>query len=471
MFEPGHPVERGVWAMHLLPLLLAPWLFGSNRDWLWTWLLALAMLSSILAVSLCHFDARRHQHIKERGRTLFRIWLLILLTLLLTLLLAPWLDLADARASFRTSLMLAGIGLHGMILALLCHSRRRLRWTLMAIFINGAILAMSGLVVALSGLEWSWFGIRLDPISVARVPFINRNHFAGYLAVCGAIGFGLLCADLSSPGASETWAQRLRRLVALLLSRKLFVRTLLVVIVIALIVSQSRLGNLAFGIALALAGALAVVFWRPLPPGLLPLVISIFALDVLLAGSWFGLERLQQRLEQTTILASAETALESPSGVIQSPNRSGVEPSDAERFRVAASSLKLLPGHWLFGNGVGGYRAAYAAYKPDSVTLHYQHAHNDWVQTLVERGLLGTLLVGAMVLVAVHSCIHVLRHRQDRLLRGTAVGLLCAYAVVGLHALGDFNLQIPAYLWLVHVLLALSVNVLALPERATVKLT
>lgn len=473
MFDPGHPVERSIWGLHLVPLLLAPWLFGANRDWIWPWLLAGSMLTTLAAMWCCRFDARRHQHIQERGRVLAFVWLAMMLLLLVTLALSPWLGLADVRASLKTTLMLAGMGLHAMILALLCHSRRRLRWSLMLIFVNGAILAMTGLVVALSGLDWSLLGIQLDPVSVARAPFINRNHFAGYLAVCGALGFGLLCADLNSRNYTETWGQRIRNLLALLLSRKLFVRTLLVVIVIGLIVSQSRMGNLAFGLALAVVGAIAVWRWRPLPPGLLPLVVSIFVIDVLLAGSWFGLDRLQQRFRDTSVLASAESGL-AQSGVASSAAQSapsGTEPSDSERVRVAASSLKMLSGHWLFGIGVGGYRAAYGAFKPDSVLLHYQHAHNDWVQTLVERGLLGMLAVVAALGFAVHACLRVLRRRDDKLLRGSAVGLLTAYAVVGIHALADFNLQIPAYLWLVHVLLALSVNVLALPERSTVKLS
>ncbi|AVP97356.1 hypothetical protein C7S18_09190 [Ahniella affigens] len=473
MFDPGHPVERGIWGLHLLPLLLAPWLFGANRDWIWPWLLTAGMLSTVAAILFCRFDARRHQHIQERGRLLGFAWLTIMLLLVLSLVLAPWLGLADVRASLRTTLMLGGMGLHTGVLGMLCHSRRRLRWTLMAIFINGAVLAMTGLAVALSGLDWSLLGIQLDPVNVARAPFINRNHFAGYLAICGALGFGLLCADLNSHSYPETWGQRFRNVLVLLLSRKLFVRTLLVVIVIGLIVSQSRMGNLAFGLALAVVGAVAVWRWRPLPPGLVPLVASIFVIDVLLAGSWFGLDRLQQRFRETTVLASAESGLAGDS--LQIPVRpatpTGTEPSDSERVRVAASSFKLLSGHWLLGVGVGGYRAAFGEFKPDSVLLHYQHAHNDWVQTLVERGLLGMLMVLATLMFAVHACLRVLTRRDDKLLRGSAVGLLTAYAVVGTHALADFNLQIPAYLWLVHVLLALSVNVLALPERSMVKLS
>lgn len=467
MFEPGHPIERGLWLCHVLLVALAPWLLGANRDWIWAWLAGAGLALAALTAASCRLDSRRHEELLRRGRPLFWIAIGILIVQGLGILLAGPLGFADVRASARSLLWQCAVTAVAIGLVLLTHSRRRLRWVLMIWFANAAAIAMTGITMSLAGIDVALFGIPLDSGPVARVPFINRNHFAGYLAVAGAIGFGLLCADLSRDGRAESWRERLSRWLSLLLSRKLLVRTLLVVVVVGLVVSQSRMGNLAFALAIALGGVVAVLFWKPRPPALVPLVLSIFVIDVILAGSWFGLDRLQERFRDTTVIASVEQAATEvvPGAAIPAAPSGGTEPSDGERARVALSSLQMLPGHWLLGIGPGGWRAAFPEFKPDTVHLHYQHAHNDWVQMLVERGIIGFGLWLALLVLAARLCLRALRHREDRLLRGAAVGILTALTAMGIHALADFNLQIPAYWLFVHVLLALSVNVVALPER------
>lgn len=467
MSDPGHPLERALWLGHVLLVAIAPWLLGANRDWLWAWIAAAGFLLAAVTAATCRFDSRRHAELIRRGRPLFWIAVGMMLVQMLGVLLAGPLGFADVRASQRALVWQGALTAVAVGLVLLTHSRRRLRLALMIWFGNAAAIAMTGITTSLAGIDVSLFGIALDAGPVARVPFINRNHFAGFLAVAGAIGFGLLCADLSRDGRAESWRERLSRWLSLLLSRKLLVRTLLVVVVVGLVVSQSRMGNLAFALAIAFGGVVAVLFWKPRPPALVPLVLSIFVVDVILAGSWFGLDRLQQRFRDTTVVASVEQAAAdvvpgAPAATIPS---GGTEPSDGERARVALSSLGMLPGHWLFGIGPGGWRAGFGEFKPESVHLHYQHAHNDWVQSLVERGLLGFGLWVALLVLAARLCLRTLRHREDRLLRGAALGILTALSAMAIHALADFNLQIPAYALFVHALLALSVNVAALPER------
>ncbi|MBK8285851.1 MAG: O-antigen ligase family protein [Ahniella sp.] len=464
MFDHGHPVERCLWLAQVLLVALAPWLLGSNRDWIWPWIAAAALLFGAATLALCRFDSRRHEQLVRKGRRLFWVAVAGLLLMLVVALLAGPLGVADARAVPRQWVWSLALLILTSSLVLLTHSRRRLRWVLMIWFGNAAALAMFGLVTTLSGVDFSLFGIQLDATSVARGPFINRNHFAGYLAVAGGLGFGLLCADLSPRLYDESWRQRMARWLALLLSRKLLVRTLLVVVVIGLIVSQSRMGNLAFAGGIAIAGLLALWFWRPWPPALLPLVLSIFVIDVIIAGSWFGLDRLQQRFQDTTVVASVELAAGEAAG--QAPVTGSVEPSDGERVRVALGSLGMLRDHLWLGVGAGAWRSGFGEFKPATVHLHYQHAHNDWVQLLVERGVLGFLLYVALLGLAVKYCIKVLRDREDRLLRGAAVGILAGLSAMVIHGLADFNAQIPAYALFIHVLLGLSVNVAALPERS-----
>lgn len=74
----------------------------------------------------------------------------------------------------------------------------------------------------------------------------------------------------------------------------------------------------------------------------------------------------------------------------------------------------------------------------------YAHAHNDYVQFLIEAGIPGAVLLAAMAtLVGIHA-LRLLRNRSDRLVGGIAFGCLMAMIAIGIHSFTDFNLQIPA---------------------------
>ncbi|MDN3684756.1 hypothetical protein QW180_18940 [Vibrio sinaloensis] len=80
----------------------------------------------------------------------------------------------------------------------------------------------------------------------ANGTFIYHNHLANYLMMCLSLGAGLLVSQLHvSPAGS--WHVRIQRWVSgVISSKKMFVRSALVVMVIALVMTRSRMGNTAF---------------------------------------------------------------------------------------------------------------------------------------------------------------------------------------------------------------------------------
>ncbi|NCO45844.1 MAG: O-antigen ligase family protein, partial [Vibrio sp.] len=99
--------------------------------------------------------------------------------------------------------------------------------------------------------------LNLDHSIIFKLPLGNRasgsfvyhNHLANFLMLNLCIGFGLLIAKLDS--SHKTGFRNItKQFLAVLLSDKAFVRLGLVIMVIALVLTRSRMGNMAFFIAL-----------------------------------------------------------------------------------------------------------------------------------------------------------------------------------------------------------------------------
>jgi O-antigen ligase len=260
---------------------------------------------------------------------------------------------------------------------------------------------------------------------------------------------GLLAAQLGQGAGESGWRAGLRGLAGILLGPRAWLRGALALAVIGLVMSASRMGNLSFFLALGTGAAAALALWRPRPRALVWLFASLVAVDVALLGSWFGLDRVAQRVRETTI----ETA--------PAPGRD----SDAERVRVSAATLELWRAHPWLGVGPGGFRTAFPAAKPPEVALFYDHAHNDWAQALAERGVLGALPWFALWLAGLVVALRAVATRRDARLRGVALGTAMALSAALVHGFVDFNGQIPANASWHWVLLALAFAAARLPRQ------
>jgi O-antigen ligase len=291
------------------------------------------------------------------------------------------------------------------------------------------------------------------------------------LELAGAAGFGLLASGLHASERAANWREWLRRIGHAMLGSRFAVRAGLAVIVVALVMSRSRMGNAGLFLGLTAAGFAALLWWRPLPRILIWLLLSIVAIDVLVLGAWVGVDKLAERVSATRLVAAAAEPTAAMEAGDASPEPVPVEPSDAERWIVAQAALKAWRERPLLGHGAGSFRLVFPAVKPESVGLFYEHAHNDYVQTLVERGAIGLLFYLAAVCLLIHAAVQALRTRADSLARGLALTTIAAAVAIGVHSLVDFNMQIAAnlYWFLVCLLFGAIAHVLPLRARAAVE--
>jgi O-antigen ligase len=313
------------------------------------------------------------------------------------------------------------------LILLLVQGRRRL-YAFASVLVLAALgQAMFASMLALSGGRL-WAGAAE---SYAHGSFPNRNHLAGFLAMSIALGIGLLMAGLDPDGAGLSWRQRLRNLTRTLLGHKARLRIYLAIMVVTLVLTGSRMGNTAFFASLLGASLLALLFYRRLPRSALVLLVSLVLVDLFILGSWFGLDRVRERLEKTVL-------------------------TQEERYHVDVHGLGYLDDFWVTGSGGGTFAVVFPAYRDQGLSPNFfAHAHNDYLESVLEYGVLGLVLPGAVVALSLGAALRVLYRRRDPLPRGMAFASLMGVMAILIHSTADFNLHIPANAALFVVLLAL----------------
>ena len=336
-------------------------------------------------------------------------------------------DPSASRASLLRTVAYAGIFVLTLALA---NSRSRVLLLVRALVYVAVAQAVLAVLLHLWAVQADFFGTKISHGLAASGTYPNRNHFAGYLEMTLAMGIGLLIAGLTDRRA-ENWKQFARHTLEWFLSPKMVLRLSLCVLVIALTTTHSRMGNTAFFSSLLIAGVIGIALAKNATRNTIVLLTSLVVIDLLIVGSWFGVERLAQRLEQTT--AQELRQREDP----------------------AAHTFGMIRDYPVFGAGAGTFYVAFEAYRPEAVVDYYDYAHNDYAQFASESGLLGFALLGLFVTLSLLAALRAHWVRRDPLMRGMSFASIMGVTAILIHSAFDFNLQIPANAAYFMVLLAL----------------
>ena len=236
-------------------------------------------------------------------------------------------------------------------------------------------------------------------------PFVNHNHFAGFIEMCALVALG---------GAIGHLGRRTQTVSILMGGSALFMG-------VALMLSRSRGGFLA-----AAAGAV---------------LLGILALR----------SKARTRVSVLAIWAGAVALLllfAAPSSVFQrigSIGRASQDVSAQFRLHLWTDSLRLALRSPIVGTGLGTYGAAIPPYRTDPDETRAEFAESDLVQLLCESGAAGLIVIGGFLLMA-------FRRSSKRLEEGSAtsgsqgvlIGSIAATFALLVHGLFDFNTHIPS---------------------------
>jgi O-antigen ligase len=456
----GHVKTSWLFYLFLFTIFWAPIPLGSNRPWAWGLLEILAFVITASAFILYKeslFTTLKNNKYAITAFALFTGWVALQqvpLPINVIKVMSPsaysvhsaspmakpfaTISVDPAQTTIMLYKTLAYFGLFISTL-LVCNTEKRIKTAMLIIITAGLFQALYGSLEVLLGLKSSLL-FHLPVKGIATGTFVYKNHYANYLMLCLSIGIGYLVSTLLT-NLNRSKKAKLRHLLETLLNGKAVVRIALAIMVIALVMSRSRMGNTAFFAAMTAVGLLALVLVKKRSKGLTILIISMFVIDVLIVSAWFGLDKVKDRLENTTL--SQET-----------------------RDEVVRDSLPLMKDYTLTGSGLGSFYTIYPSYQSEDVKGFYDHAHNDYLQLTIEGGVLGAALIFSLPLLSIVTSIKAMRQRKNSTMQGLAFG--CTMAVVGMaiHISVDFPLQAPANAMLFVIILALGMqSIKRLPQR------
>lgn len=316
----------------------------------------------------------------------------------------------------------ASLGLFGLYLLAartVRDSRRRLL-LLGVLAASAGVQAFYGLGMTLSGAEIGFFQKKVYGLGWATGSFVNRNHFAHLLALGGACALGLLLSQPAERIRHGGWRGAALRFTGWLMSPAAVWRVLLLVLLSAVVLSQSRMGNVAMTVALITGVLLWVLVYDRSKLGMALILIGSFLIaDLWIVNRYYGLGNVVERLDETELIT--------------------------EQRSVALRDMEPLIGPYLLtGSGGGSFQSLFMGVQSPQLKGLYDHAHNEYAEFLIEHGVVGLGFLLAMgALHALHA-LRVLRQRRRSGARALALAGLCALIAVGLHASVDFVLHIPA---------------------------
>jgi O-antigen ligase len=294
-------------------------------------------------------------------------------------------------------------------------------------------LACFALVQNFSGTR-DIYWLRTITTNVPFGPFINRDHFAGYIELLIAVPVALI---VTRQVRGE--------------QRFLYGGTAMVMGVAA-IFTLSRGGMISIFAELAFLGAIALArsmrqsrhssfgarsrgAWA-----LEGLAVAAILAAILAGVAWIGAEPVINRIATGN---AEEFDLRNRQSFYQARGLMWVE------------SWRIFRAHPLLGTGLGAFETAYPAYSGDKGTGGIvAQAHNDYLQILADAGIAGGLLALWFLLLFGRALLRGAM-RYDPLISGMTLG--CGAGVFGLlvHSLFDFGLQLPSHAVLFLVLSAI----------------
>ena len=311
---------------------------------------------------------------------------------------------------------LVSLGLFFIVLYNFCQDRKMLKRIVFIMIGIGLIEAAYGLIQALvPSMGVLWVDYVKDYLGTARGTFINRNHFAGFIEMIWPLALGLTLAQTGRMHSLKVALGSDR------LNRQALMALVIIVLLLALILTRSRagifsglIGFLTFSI-MARTGLKDAALQTRLLFGGIIVLLCIFTMSI-------GVGPI---LDRFLIIGG----------------------DGYSRMDIWRDSLPIIKKYPL-GIGLGNYEYVFAVHNQSFISgKTVTHAHNDYLQLLIETGWIGFLAaIGGFIIFLGKSAkrIKELDFRKDPLKFYLAIGAFSGLISMTVHSLFDFNLQIPA---------------------------
>ena len=320
-----------------------------------------------------------------------------------------WLVLSVTPDATRASLM-AGIPLVAAFLVVRTSSQKQIVLLPPVLVLIAFVQAVWGLLQA-GPFKSLYFGAEFAGSLIGG--FANSNHFSNYIAM--TLPLAVFVVLRSAPHRRAEVHQRPQ-------SAAVFWLVVLLVLVTAVLASGSRTG--------AITGMMVTFF---------ALLLALSAVSKT-SRKWYAIGAVVLVVAGLVVVGLNTLAVRFDA------DRLGVDGNF--RWMLVSSSWQAALAFWPTGSGAGSYSAVFPAFESPGVRGFAEHAHNDYVEFLIEFGLLFVLVAALIAVLAVRQAWSLWRHINGggRGADAAPLQLFCALGLLAifLHSWVDFNLRIPA---------------------------
>ena len=264
-------------------------------------------------------------------------------------------------------------------------------------------------------------------------PFVNKNHFAGWMLMAIPVAIGLIRHEVSRGlrGVRPAWRARVLWLASPDASRLLLLVGAAALMTLSLFLTMSRSGMAAGALA---AVCVVLASRRDEVRGRKIAALAIVSALLVLTIGWVGAGTIATRFS--------------------SANARSVN----GRTMVWKDAIEVARTYPIAGTGLNTYNVAMIFYQRFNRPTRYSQAHNDYLQLAAEGGLLLTVPAAIAIVVFVRAVRR--RFAQETssstywIRRGAVVGLLA----IALQETVEFSLQMPGNAFLFAVLCAIALH-------------
>jgi len=297
----------------------------------------------------------------------------------------------------------------------------------------GVVLALDGIIQKpMFGGEIYGFWTPLEGRSPFG-PFVNKNHFAGWMLMVLPMTFGLLCGDISRAlrGVKPNWRDRLLWCSSPDASRLILLAGGATVMALSLVLTMSRSGIAAIAIAIVIMGGFVVRRQRTARRGV---AIAYLLVLVVTVGGWAGVDAIA-------------------SGFVRADWN-----SFDNRRGAWIDAIDIASKFPATGTGLDTFGVATLFYQQREPSKHFAEAHNDYLQLAAEGGVLlaipAALCIVFFILAVRQRFIEETSSRAYWLRVGVTTGL----TAIALQEMVDFSLQMPGNAALFSVMCAIALH-------------
>lgn len=297
----------------------------------------------------------------------------------------------------------------------------------------GVVVALVAIVQrsAASGLIYGFWKPQEGGIPYG--PFVNRNHFAGWMVMVVSLSLGDLC-ERAAAVARQTlpdWRSRILWLSSPEASKLILLGAAVAVMSVALVLTLSRSGIAAFAVAIVVMG------WfvrRDAASARRKLALGAYLAILVLVG----------------IVAAGMGAI-----VQRFAAANWIELGD--RRTAWTIALRIASDFPLAGAGINTFGHLSPVYTGNALPVHYGEAHNDYLQLAAEGGLLVCVPVAAALWLIVLEIRQRFRE-ADRTAYWLRAGATTGALAMAFQEVVDFSLQVPGNAVCFAMLLAIAIH-------------